>query len=135
MFINSTKPARERFPLGAVIMAGLWAIMMIAGGIWLAWSEGWPILGTASQIIATPIGAFLMYRVMARIAILHDATRAGQSQQNPQAFRRLLLGVGIGVPVAVLVMVQLNLLHAALGFAGGGMVGLFWWMVRQRSAQ
>jgi hypothetical protein len=36
--------------------------------------------------------------------------------------------------VVEIAVVQLHLLHFGIGFAGGIMLGLFWWMVRQRSA-
>lgn len=118
-----TSPVRERIPLSAVIMAALLATIAFGGGIVFAWSKGWPIIGIASQIIAIPVGAVPMYHVMTRTS----------PPQHPQAMR-WLTGFAMGTMVVEIVIVRLNLISAGLGFAGGIMLGLFWWMVRQRSA-
>jgi hypothetical protein len=128
-----TSPARKRFPLSAIIMAALWATIELVVAIGFAWSKGWPILGTALQIVAIPVGALPMYHVMARIVTAHDMTRAGQPPK-PQAMGRLVLGYAMGTMVVAIAIVQFHLLNVGLGFATGIMLGLFWWMVRQRSA-
>lgn len=127
-----TSSARERIPLSAVIMAALLATMAFGGGIAIAWSEGWPIVGIASQLVAIPVGAASMYHVMARISTYHDLARAGRPQ-NPRAILWPIGGIGMGTMVVGAVVVGLQLINAGIGLAGGIMLGLFWWMVRQRS--
>lgn len=129
--IEPTKRAPKRFPLAAIIVAALATAMAFCGGIAYVWSEGWPIVGIASMFAAIPVGAAPMYRVMTHLSTRWDATRVDRSE-NPRGMLWLVLGSLTAINVVAFVAVRWQLFSAGLGFAGGIMLGLFWWMVRQR---
>jgi hypothetical protein len=126
-----TRPAPERFPLGPIIFVALLATLALGGGIALVGSEGWPVADVAFLIAGIPVGAVPMYRVMTGVTLDRDTKR---SDEDVRATRRLILRFAIGINVIAIAVVLLQLYSAGLGFAGGIMLGLFWWMVRQRWA-